>query len=689
VEPPGDIDDSTSSDLLPRWFQRGLVILVAAVLSFGGFGLFLAIAGVYHFALVCVVGVVGTAVLSTIAWPRRTWVQSSRPGVTLPAFVMCLGAVAFAAWNAHYSAHHVLIGRDSGVYAVTGKWIATHGNLEVPTASQWDSKDPNLTTAANGTYQQGDHTEFAFDHLTPVLLAEADNLGGDSLLFGTPAFLSALGLCAIYAVGCRLVRRPWLVLVAVGALAFALPELNVARETFSEPAVLLLLWAGMWFLLAAYERRELGMALLAGAAMTGTMLSRIDAPIYLIPLPVLGAVAWLSARSAAHRRWLARMFGVFLLGAIPVAIVGTTDVVKLAGTYYNDLGVQVRQIQLSLVASAVVAIVLVVAWPFARLHLGSVGQRIRAHRDSIATGAGIAVALAFLAAWAIRPNLMHPRQAPSEFMADLQRAAGLPVDAGRTNAEDSVIWLSWYLGPVTIALAAVGVAVAVARAIRRPSATYLLVLSVAGIGAGLYIWKPSISPDQIWAMRRFVPAAMPLLVLLAALALSTVSALMARQAGSLASRGVLAVGAAAMILFPIGTTIPVGGFRPEAGVSAAISTLCGTIGPKAAIVAAAGDTGVPDYIAALRSWCNVPVAMLTKPFSAAQIQRLADEWKAEGATLWVVGSTPALVKASAPGLSPTLLASANSRKELEMTINRPPSKYVDLKLNIYGSRVTA
>jgi hypothetical protein len=665
-----------------------LVIAVAALLSFGGFGLLLAVLGSYHFGLVVVVGAVGTALLSVIAWPRRAWAGPRRPGVTWPAVGMCIGALVFLAWNAHYAAHHVTIGRDSGVYAVTGKWIATHGNVEVPTASQWGSVGPGLTVGSYGTYQQGNHLEFQFDHLTPVLLAEADNLGGDGLLFRMPALLSALALCAVYAVGCRLVRRPWLVLVAVAALGFSLPVLNLARETFSEPAVEILLWAGMWLLLLAYQRRGLGLAMLAGAALAGTMLSRIDAPVYLIPLPVLGALAWLAAKSGTDRRWLARMFAFVLLGAIPVALLGTVDVVKLAGTYYNDLHTPVREIQAGLTASFVLGLVLVIGWPYARSHFARLGRWIRLRQASIAAGAGIVVALLFVGAWALRPALMHTRGVPSEFMADLQQAAGLPVDSGRTYFEDSVIWLSWYLGPITIALAAVGAALAVARVIRRPDPTYLVVLSVAGIGSALYIWDPSVGSDQIWAMRRFVPAALPLLVLLAALAISTIAHMVARQAGSAASGAVLTVGTAAMLAFPIGTTIPVGGFQPQQGVSAAVAAACRAMGPKTAIIIPPGDDTAEQYMSALRSWCNVPIALMNQPFSAAQMKELAEAWKAEGTTLWVVGSTAALVKAAAPGLTPTLLATVTTHKDLEMTLDRLPSHYAGGQINFYGSPVT-
>jgi hypothetical protein len=188
-------------------------------------------------------------------------------------------------------------------------------------------------------------------------------------------------------------------------------------------------------------------------------------------------------------------------------------------------------------------------------------------------------------------------------------------------------------------------------------------------------------------MRRFVPAAMPLLVLLAALGISAMASMVAKLAGKVPGHAVLAVGAAAMLLFPISTTLPVGGFQPEDHFSAAIEATCRTIGPRAAIVTASGDTLFEQYISALRSWCNVPVAMLTRPLTAAEMKQLSDDWQSEDRTLWVLGSTPALVSASAPGLAPSHLASAKAPKELEMTINRPPSHYAVALLDIYGSRV--
>ena len=443
----------------------------------------------------------------------------------------------------------------------------------------------------------------------------------------------------------------------------------------------------MFFLLMAYERARPGVAVLAGAALAGTAMSRIDAPVYLIPLPLLAALTWLSAQSSAERRMLLRLYGLFLVGAIPVAVLATLDVQDRAGHYYDDLHSQVRQLQLGLFLSTIAGVLLLVLWPLAKPRLHQATARLRSHRDEIAVLAGCVLVLGMVGAWAIRPAIMHSSGAPNALVATLQKGAGLPVEPTRTYAELSVVWLSWYLGPVTIALAIFGAAVMLSRIVRRPDASYCLMLAVAGIGTGLYLWNPSISPDQIWASRRFVPAAMPLFVLLACFAIAVLAEWTWRRSEGLASRSVLAIGAVTLVAFPLGTTIPVRAFSPESGYLAGVEATCRATGPDAAILTAADDVLSQELVGALRSWCNVPVAIMTRPFSMAEIQHLAEEWQADGRKLWVIGSTSEAVTKSAPGSLPTVLARLVSPRDLEMTLNRPPQYYAPAILPVYAARI--
>jgi hypothetical protein len=656
------------------------------VIGVGGVGLLLAVLGVYHFVVALVVGGLATIALTALAWPRSALATSPIRIGTWPAIGMCLVAAGSTAWNAHYAGHHVAIGRDPGVYSVTAKWVATHGNLEVPTVLEWTTKSDSIAVKNGGSYLAGSNdTEFQFDHLTPVLLAEADNLGGDQLMFRLPALIGALALCAIFAVGWRLVPRPWLVLAAVTGLAVSLPQLNVSRDNFSEPAVQLLLWAGMFLLLMAYERVRPGVAVLAGAALAGTMMSRIDAPMYLVPLPLLAALTWLATPSGTKRRVLLRLYGLFLVGAIPVAVLGILDVQDRAGHYYDDLHTQVVQLQLGVSFSIVAGALVVLVWPLARVPLHRATGWVDSHREQIAVLGGCLVALGIIALWAIRPAF-HSHGPPNALVYGLQGLAGVPHDWTRTYAELSVVWQSWYLGPTTIGLATVGAALMLARVIRRPFAPYCLVLAVAGVGTGLYLWRPSISPDQIWASRRFVPAAMPLFVLLAAFSIAVIAASVSRRNEGL-SRPALAIGAVALVAFPLGTTLPVRSFSAQSGFLAGVQATCRATGPGAALLTSAKDPPSATLVGALRSWCNVPVATMTRPFSAAEIRSLADEWRAAGRTLWVLGSASRIVTASAPGSAPTVVGKLVSRHELEMTINRPPQHYLPVDDSIFAARI--
>jgi hypothetical protein len=77
--------------------------------------------------------------------------------------------------------------------------------------------------------------------------------------------------------------------------------------------------------------------------------------------------------------------------------------------------------------------------------------------------------------------------------------------------------LGWYVTPPVILLFCVGFVLSARGPVWR---AWLPALFTAGMTFFIYTWKPSITPDHIWASRRWVPALIPLMTLLAALALA-------------------------------------------------------------------------------------------------------------------------------------------------------------------------
>ena len=252
--------------------------------------------GHYSAPLTFSLGGVGAVVCILLARPARSgWGAPRTSGGLLPAIGLGVVAAGVAVWNSIYIGHHVAADRDPGVYAVTGRWLATHHSLIVPAGVSWPQTGLNVSVISGGMYPGTKGSEFQFAHLLPVLLAEGYRIGGEGLMFRTPAIIGAFGLCAVYLVGCRLIGRPWVVLAAVTALAVSLPELAVTRDTFSEPVTQVLLWSGMWLLLRSYEERRAWVGLVAGLLLGATLMAHIDAVAYLVPLPLLAAVAWVVA----------------------------------------------------------------------------------------------------------------------------------------------------------------------------------------------------------------------------------------------------------------------------------------------------------------------------------------------------------------------------------------------------------
>ena len=153
----------------------------------------------------------------------------------------------------------------------------------------------------------------------------------------------------------------------------------------------------------------------------------------------------------------------------------------------------------------------------------------------------------------------------------------------------------------------------------------------------VYIWQPSVTPDQVWAARRFLPAVLPGLILLAFGLLCAVAR--DRDRPFLAERRfavvVLAVMvAAAFPLYTIHERVADDGAarlvrhdhrrvhedRPEG---------CGRHAP--------GVDGAESsvYLAdpqTLRSFCDVPVVVLLGTPQPAQLQLLADTVARKGST---------------------------------------------------------
>ena len=679
-----EVDEPTST---PLWLEYLVVVGCSAVLGCGGIGLLLAVTNHFSVPLALLLGVVLTLAGVLIGRPRRVASAATARRTTPPAIAMCVVAGAIAVWNSAFIGRHVVVDNDPGVYAVTGRWLASHSGLKVNAFAPWAHTGLNLNLNSAGIYGQKNGTaEFQFAHLSPTLLAEAYRIGGAGLMFRVPAVLGALGLLTIYVVGCRLISRPWIVVAAVTALGVSLPELYVTRDTFSEPSTQLLLWFGIWLLMRSYEERRLGVALLAGFAVGGTLMTHIDAVVYLIPLPVLAAIAWVAAKPATEHRSLLRVFAAVLIGVVPPALLGTYDVQRFAGNYYRDLRPQVISLYHSLALATVAGVIIVIVWPLVR----PLRVLLTAQRRLIAVISAWIVAAGLFLAWSLRPAGPKPLGPSYAITAGLQAADNLPIQPTRSYAELSVRWMEWYIGPVALALAIAGLCVVTVRVVRRGSARSLVFLAMTGPLTAAYLWNPAITPYQVWALRRFVPAGLPLLLIAAGVMLDlTVTFSTSRLQGSAWPRRILVVGIVGMIAFPLGATLPLRDFQPQDDDFGLVTSTCKLIGPHGAVLFTPSDFDGNVLMQTIRSWCGAPAAELETNITPQQLATAVASMRAEGRTLWVMAASASAIRTAVPGLIPRELGYASNNRQIQGTLTQPANNYASQAIAVYGAKVAA
>src|SRR5690606_28694039 len=124
------------------------------------------------------------------------------------------------------------------------------------------------------------------------------------------------------------------------------------------------------------------------------------------------------------------------------------------------------------------------------------------------------------------------------------------------------------------------------------------------ITGGVYLWKPSVNPDHIWAIRRFLPVILPGLAL--GIAYTIHFASRARRQ-SIRWMGIaLAILSLVVVVGRIPATIGLHEFEDAVGD---FQELCEAArGDAVLVVDSRPDGFVPRLVQSVRSYCGVPAA---------------------------------------------------------------------------------
>jgi len=303
--------------------------------------------------------------------------------------------------------------------------------------------------------------------------------------------------------------------------------------------------------------------------------------------------------------------------------------------------------------------------------------RVDMLRPNVAIVAGIIVALIGFAAWAVRPNLQKSRGSPNDLVGFVQRLNHVTFDPTRRYVELTMRWVSWYVGPLTLAIGIVGAALLTVVLVRG-GARFAAQVAALMLGPAVVIslWRPATLPDQVWAARRFLPAVIPAIILLTFGALY-VFALGTGSTFASQRRSIAIVIAAVVIGYPFVTVDNVSRMTEQRGLFSVITRTCETL-PSDSAVVMVPEIGSNAYLSTpqtLRGFCDVPVVVMKNPVDVDEVRLLAQEWRDEGRQLWVVSQYPQTIRTIFPRARVHSTPRQLNLHFLEQTLTRRPSRY--------------
>jgi 4-amino-4-deoxy-L-arabinose transferase-like glycosyltransferase len=506
------------SSASPDWSLALFLAVVSVVIFVGWIGVILASFNLFSVGLISIALSVGAGLL---VWRFKLTGQLRFGAPT--RYELGLGVLLLGCAVVYFRPHeYVLGGTDAGTYMNVGVTIARTGRFVIH--DEWPrflSEDAPVTLREQPSVYRTRWLQFVGYYLDdtdaarvipqflpfhPVLIAIGVSVGGVwGGLLVTPLW-GVLGLAAVYFVTRKAFDAP-IALLATTLLALTPTHIYFARYPTTEPLTLLLIFTGLLAFQTLWDDRTAGIAwgIFGGAAFGAALLTRIDLTVVL----VLVVVALSSARLRHQwsRSWTAF---VMILGAFIVHLI--LDVILINWPYFwNTYGGVFRVLSQALwpIAFGTLGMIgLVVAAVVAARRGVDVGNRVARWVNSSRARWLLVASIIVLSAYAyfLRPVLEPIRMATS-WPGNVQ----FPILDGQ-----NWVRIGWYITPLGILLATVGLAYLV----RRAALTRLgLFLAVGVLTTIQYVYNIFNTSYQIYAMRRYVPIVLPMLMIYAAVAI--------------------------------------------------------------------------------------------------------------------------------------------------------------------------
>ncbi len=413
-----------------------------------------------------------------------------------------------------FPTQYLLGGRDSGLYSVFGVQISNTGHLDLTDKFLEDELYPYLKDSIilgyPGIYSAMDRNISEspgvlipqFLHLFSALLAVGYDLFGMQGMLRVNAFIGLLALGAIFIFTKQLGNR----LIAILALVFMLvnpAQLWNVRITLTETFSQFLLMFSMYLLIIAIKSKQIQWFVLSGVILGLGGLNRIDSHIFAI------GVLFFVAYSLFTNKHIKGTFAYFISYLI-MAIYSIYYAYHYSYPYFYDLwhsGTLKYLIYMNVVSLITIVVSFIVYIIVVRMKINFIlTKRLFIYlKRNVAIISMSVLFLLIIFALFIRPHLIN---------IDTDISSPLYFNA---NALEQFLW---YIPVINLLIGVIGLA----SLLRGKKVIYYIAFISIGLVSILgYIYKPSITPDHIWASRRWVSVSFPLVTILASYGISFIA----------------------------------------------------------------------------------------------------------------------------------------------------------------------
>jgi hypothetical protein len=515
--------------LLPRrdrevlaWDERLFLAVALSVMAAAWLALVLAEAG--RFSLITAASITA-ALCGAAALVRRRALGAPlcaprRAGEAVPALVLLAVAFALQARPTEY----LLGGRDPGTYVAAMALIGRTGGVAYadPAVLSIPAEDVEVfyRNPDAPDYTWGRFMGFPlerpstgrvvpeFFHLFPAFGAYLFQAMGVKGALAAPPVFGILGTLAVFFALRRIFGAPPALL---GALLLAVNVVQVwfGRYPVTETASQFLIFTGLFGVALWEERASAAFAALAGTAFGLAILMRIDSVLLAAPVLAYLLVRWARRDLPPAQAW------AFLTPLALLAFHAFAHAAVWSRKYLLELATRPywRQPPLFwLFAAAFLALVVLLV----HARGPALYRQAAARAEALRTASLAAIALGALYLYFIRPLLSAWAGAdgndPARAWAGAEWLRLLGFHRLAAHDAQAFLRLGWFVTPPGLALAVLGLMLAVWRWQRA----YLLPILVTLAFAGFYFYKVRVYNDYFFALRRFVPVVLPMALGLAA-----------------------------------------------------------------------------------------------------------------------------------------------------------------------------